>query len=879
MELPVAARSLRARPRSVSGTARRCQPRTTALLALGNPCGRSDWRRRSSREDRWPNTILRQGTSRRQRPALTRRLVTTVPLGETSPVRPSGQVLESAVDQCDPGRFQRLAEAYARLALPHRFRDLKPSGRNARGQTTKGWPDAYAIGPHGQVDLLEATRDVANWRRHLRADIARVERVDRGRVHGFMFVTWAPDPGPLALAQERSRLRACGIDDNNLTFVFRQQLISDLAQGRHALTWLELLRIPVSPFPFVDVRRAPIYGTPSREFFAPTPEEYATGAVHRASVADSVVTQLAKSRIAMVRGRGAAGKTSLGALLGLQAIAEGQPAYYLALSTEGSGYVDGVAAVNALVSRADDGVLFVLDDVHRDENLASILVDAWRQIPYSSTVLLLSRAGEPARRESGLASPLTSLIGDSIELVVTEAGLAGTVARLHARLGADPAEVPSNVQLFLWRRVFGGDLIAFSAAYAYALEHGHPLQLGPEDARSYVQDRYLTGLADRQRNALLAVADWSAMELPRPDRFVDRSELGEALKRGVVERAAGGYATVHPGVGELLLAGANVKPGSMVETDAMALDIADFMGVIQRQGEMGRRAQARRALGSRVNTWADVLQAFASQPRRSHKMTKLFREALETRAVEPVSDPHQLRQTIATVDGSCLLRLLVAANSGGLAGFREAVREAAADLSDSEKLHVAAGISAAIREQLEDLPLTLRHVHERLPSVLPRLAKALANDGTLHAYFAAKPSITVNQVKDLTRAGEASTDFARAMALERARPGDGSVGGAFANPTAFYRNLEWARDHDETVYSELIRVVQAIDWPARVQKWANQYPKALRELHEWARTREPEVADGITTGLGDAGLPASTKRKRRRQQRRAKQAEDEAPHL
>jgi hypothetical protein len=69
-----------------------------------------------------------------------------------------------------------LAGRYARKAIPDRFGQLAIRGRNPRGQTVKGWPDAYVTREDGTIDALEATRDTRNWRVHLAGDLDKAEK-------------------------------------------------------------------------------------------------------------------------------------------------------------------------------------------------------------------------------------------------------------------------------------------------------------------------------------------------------------------------------------------------------------------------------------------------------------------------------------------------------------------------------------------------------------------------------------------------------------------------------------------------------------------------------------------------------------------------------
>ena len=92
-----------------------------------------------------------------------------------------------------------------------------------------------------------------------------------------------------------------------------------------------------------------------------------------------------------------------------------------------------------------------------------------------------------------------------------------------------------------WQALLGGELLAFSAAVARRAEtlRASDWGIGPEDAKGYIEERYLRGIPADERQALRALVTLSEFELGLPAEVTD-SDLAQCLSRGLVLKTGHG---------------------------------------------------------------------------------------------------------------------------------------------------------------------------------------------------------------------------------------------------------------------------------------------------------------------------------------------------
>ena len=194
------------------------------------------------------------------------------------------------------------------------------------------------------------------------------------------------------------------------------------------------LRSDTSPFRLIENAR--LFGRDDQiGVFAPTKDEYLNDRVHRPRVADQVKRHLETQGWALVRGRGAAGKTVLGTQLALGPLFGPTPTYYLDLAefTGSTIPLDVPATLEAITTRADDLVLFIIDNVHLDEDVARALFNHWQTYPNGSSFLMLGRWVAAGPDPRGRAFPLDDLEPAAVVLEAGPHELAGVFNRLAQR--------------------------------------------------------------------------------------------------------------------------------------------------------------------------------------------------------------------------------------------------------------------------------------------------------------------------------------------------------------------------------------------------------------------------------------------------------------
>jgi hypothetical protein len=458
--------------------------------------------------------------------------------------------IERAILALEPGRFQRLVEAWAELKWPARYEALVPLGRTAVDATRKGWPDAFAQAGASR-HVVEATAAQA-WHPHLLRDVKRVLAMPSGSVLSFLFVCRAPQPSTdEVLEGVRADLCAHGVPADDIGFVFLPLLRRDLARPRFAKIRAELLDLPSGTAPFVPFEHASaLYGGTELSTFVPTLEEFLAGLPGQNRLRVIVESRLEARGWSLIRGQGAAGKTVLATEIALRWEARLHPALYLDAARH-SLDAERSQIEHVLATAGDQAVLFVIDNVHLAEDAARELFDYWQALESGSRLLLSGRTGSASA--PGSRRGLANLDGAGLVLRPGPSELLGIYERLSQRIGALRPAPPRDV-LERWASVFAGDLVAFSAALAERL--GRPWSdwtLTDLGARQYVRDRYLYVLPPSDREHLVRLAACTWLEVAAPPSVADPHALAPLLRSGAVIQSGEETLLVHPGVGQLVL--------------------------------------------------------------------------------------------------------------------------------------------------------------------------------------------------------------------------------------------------------------------------------------------------------------------------------------
>lgn len=479
------------------------------------------------------------------------------------------------------------------------------------------------------MDVAEATHSPA-WPDHLEEDLKKAEALGKGRLAGFLFVAWDNEPSPLTdhkktnlrykkLMSYRDRLIALGIPSDRINFVFKKQLVPALTQPRFASILKEILGLPCHSLPFRLIsQESRIFGSAGRlDAFAPTKEEYLSGLVHRTAIADEIEKRLDHPSWAWIRGRGSAGKTVLAIQIALDYEAGLHPAYYLDLAKTDASASE---ALDVITTFADDQVLFIVDNVHLDEGFARDVFDHWKVASMGSRLLLLGRdvsISDPR----GAASPLDELREEALTLEVKPDDLAGVFLRLARRFLSSPSyfSKPPHETLQDWHHLFGGDLIAFSAAVAKRIERltNGVWQLQAQDAAEYVRETYLERANEAERHNLLRIAVLAQLEVDMPEEAIELVNIRLFLRDGLVHRIERGsdgryrkYNLVHPGLGDLLLTAAGY---SLEELNRFISE--QFRYVARRNPFCGMQIASRLESANRAQEAISVLKSIIESDR------------------------------------------------------------------------------------------------------------------------------------------------------------------------------------------------------------------------------------------------------------------------
>lgn len=651
-------------------------------------------------------------------------------------MNPSRAAIYEAIERllrtdASPSRFQSLAESYAQQMFPDQFGRLVPRGANAQGVAIKGWPDAYGL-QDGQYSVLEATSAV-RWRSHLEQDLQRMQTSALKNTTHFLFVAWGPQPGIDEEQEWKSKFSTLGIA---ATLVFARQLTRDLTLPRFAPIWSDLLHLPANCYPFSRIKEVvELFGNDSSlHLFAPSRLEYEMGLVHRSPVIDLVEQQLERNGSACVRGKGATGKTVMATILGFDRERQGNPSYYFDLAKIADPHqAEAQRLFEVLSSRADDRVLFVVDNAHLQPELVDAMMRHWHEARRGSHLLLLSRFTAPGISVRGVGSLGQSFGSITIDLDNTPEDLLGVYRRLLRRRSASPPPEPHAKVVTRWFDQFGADLVAFSAALAKAetrLRRRH-WNLDMMDATAYVRSEYLSGRPD-ENQTLLQIAAMTALELRTPASALESGPPRRSLRQGVALSASGvkgdrpSFKLVHPGLGELLLqAGSLEQVGLLIQLATHDPAIAPT--IVARLGALGREFDASR-----------VLQAALDQPHALAKMLTrnrtLTTAAPAARLVAQLSGlPLPALDDSLTADSAVIAETALTTPVHFLPPFFDFIQQHF-PRTEAEVLHWLASDKSenslaemAVRtENPAHLISFLRYLKRRLPELYPRITDTLS---------------------------------------------------------------------------------------------------------------------------------------------------------
>ena len=482
-----------------------------------------------------------------------------------TPYAPSEAAIEAAIKRQigNAGFFQRVAEQLARGLYVDLAAGLVPVGRRPDDKTVSGWPDAYLTKAGGTLIAIEATTESKAKTRHWRADLAKLEaKFAPGLRGGLIWVAWSDAARPTDAAGMRDQACRHGLPSEDVHILFRKDVCSRLRAPYHARFWINDLGLKGTSEPFSRVEDV-IGRTNMRRSVGvfPTVEEYEEYRVYAPPVLAEVERTLAERHGAMIVGHGAAGKTTLAMVLSFRPRYRHAPTYYLDLTSTATDLTVAERVGEAIAAVADRGVLFIIDNAHLAPEVAARVFGHWEHFGRESDLLILTRRIR-SQAEAWNDEPESEMIPlPRFDLVIQPADLEG-VYRRHHRARTDheaPPVVPDLLDQ--WHRLFGGDLMSFSAAVLGLLDRGGEVAtLGPADARAYIRKNYLSApQLTTEQPALLDLAAVAEVEGIVPVEAFAAGALVNCIRLGLVWVETLGsnnqyeyYRLAHPGLGTLL---------------------------------------------------------------------------------------------------------------------------------------------------------------------------------------------------------------------------------------------------------------------------------------------------------------------------------------
>jgi len=476
---------------------------------------------------------------------------------------PSEATIEAAIQRQigNPGFFQRVAEQLARGLYPNL--PQTPFGRRPDDKTVAGWPDAYLTKADGRLIAVEATTADSASSVHWSEDLSKIsDRLASERRGGLVWVAWVNPASPTTAVEMREQASRLGLPQKDVHIFFRKDICNRLRAAFHARFWINDLGLQATSSPFDSIRSIIDRARFRRSTgIFPTLEEYDEDRVYAPPALGEIEKALTERQAAMAVGHGAAGKTTLAMVLAHRPRFRHAPTYYLDLTAASTDPTLTERAAAAFTTIADRGVLFVVDNAHLDTRAAVRLFEQWRDFGAGSELLILTRRIRARAEVWEDALELEALPVPRVDVTIEPADLSGVYNRHYlARHGREAPDLKAEI-LDRWHKLFGGDLLVFSAAVLGLLgRDGEEADLQIADARRFVRERYLQDAAMiPERAALLDLAAVAEVEGLIPVEAFAGDALKECVRRGLVwvetRDAKGAYALyrlAHPGLGTLL---------------------------------------------------------------------------------------------------------------------------------------------------------------------------------------------------------------------------------------------------------------------------------------------------------------------------------------
>lgn len=295
---------------------------------------------------------------------------------------------------------------------------------------------------------------------------------------------------------------------------------------------------------------------------SPSREEFIKEKVHRSALFPRVVACLERASEAVIVGDGASGKTTLALQVAFDRIKTKLPVFYLDINEVTTSHQDQQAVAASSIA-ARHRCLLILDNAHLNGSLASAICHEWERERTTSQLLMVSR-------EAQENSSLTEWMQTALRLTVSEQDLVGALGTIARRFSL-PQHWEQSIHPDLtseWAKAFGGNLVAFTIAATdriEALRKGE-MDLGPEDARGWVDSHYLdpieAPLSEKERRGLLRLAVLGQFEIRVPKHFLG-DRLRQSQRSGAAheildfQRENSEFVLTHAALGKLLLAAAS----------------------------------------------------------------------------------------------------------------------------------------------------------------------------------------------------------------------------------------------------------------------------------------------------------------------------------